>query len=55
MSAPSWLDDLHALTARFSGYGITPDLAALTLAEACGLYVFLHKLAAAAEGAANGG
>ncbi len=54
MSAPRWLDDLHALAARFSGYGITPDLAALTLAEAWGLYVFLEKLAAAG-GLANGG
>ena len=51
MSAAAWLQDLQALAARFSGYGVGPDLAALSLAEAWGLYVFLHKLA---QGASHG-
>lgn len=40
-----WLDDLHALAARFSGWGIGPDLASLTLAQAWGLYCLLRRLA----------
>jgi hypothetical protein len=47
MSAAGWMTDLQALATRFSSYGITPDLAALTLAEAWGLYVFLSRLAEA--------
>jgi len=42
----SWLDELQSLSARFSGYGIGPDLAGLTLAQAWGLFLFLHRLAA---------
>ena len=41
----SWLDDLQSLAVRFSGYGIGPDLAGLTLAQAWGLFLFLHRLA----------
>ena len=44
--AASWLDELQALAVRFSGYGIGPDLAGLTLAQAWGLFLFLHRLAA---------
>ena len=41
----SWLDDLQSLAVRFSGYGIGPDLAGLTLAQAWGLFLFLRRLA----------
>jgi hypothetical protein len=51
MRAAAWLEDLQMLVARFAGHGIGPDLAALTLAEAWGLYVFLNKLA---QGALHG-
>ena len=44
---PAWLTELHQLAVRHGAYGITPDLAALTLAEAWGLCVFLRRLAAA--------
>lgn len=45
MNAPAWLEDLQVLAARFAGLGIGPDLAALTLAEAWGLYRFLACMA----------
>ena len=46
MSRPaSWLVELQALAERFSGYGIGPDIAGLTLAEAWGLFVFLRRIA----------
>ena len=45
MNAPAWLEDLQALAARFAGLGIGPDLAALSLAEAWGLYRFLARIA----------
>ena len=44
--AGSWLDELQSQAVRFSGYGIGPDLAGLTLAQAWGLFLFLHRLAA---------
>ena len=47
MNRPAlWLDELRSLTVRFSGYGIGPDLAGLTLAQAWGLFLFLRRLAA---------
>ena len=45
MNGPQWLEDLQALAARCTGLGIGPDLAALTLAEAWGLYRFLSRMA----------
>ncbi len=45
MSARAWLEDLQSLAARCTGLGIGPDLAALTLAEAWGLYRFLARMA----------
>ena len=36
---------LGALACRYAGLGIGPDLAALTLAGAWGLFVFLRRLA----------
>ena len=46
MSRPAfWLEDLQALAVRFSAYGIGPDIAGLTLAEAWGLLTFLRRIA----------
>lgn len=45
MNAPGWVQHLQALAARFGAHGIGPDLAALTLAEAWGLYRFLSRIA----------
>lgn len=45
MNGPAWLEDLQALAARFAGLGVGPDLSALTLAEAWGLYRFLARMA----------
>jgi hypothetical protein len=45
MSASAWLKELQVLAARFGHCGITPDLAALTLAEARGVLAFLRRLA----------
>ena len=45
----SWLDELQSLAVRFSGYGIDPDLAGLTLAQAWGLFVFLRRLTGGAD------
>ena len=47
MSRPDlWFVELQALAVRFSGYGIGPDLAGLTLTQAWGLFMFLRRLAA---------
>jgi len=46
MSGARWLDELMALARRYSGYGIGPDLAGMTLAEAWAVYRFLSRLAA---------
>ena len=45
MNALAWLEDLQALSARHAGLGMGPDLAALTLAQAWGLYRFLARMA----------
>lgn len=46
MSRPAlWFDELQALAARYSAWGIGPDIAGLTLAEAWGLFVFLRRIA----------
>jgi hypothetical protein len=49
MNAPAWLEDLHALAARFAGLGISPELAALTLAEAWAVYRFVVRLSGGAD------
>lgn len=49
MKPAALLEDLQALAARFAGLGIGPDLAALTLAEAWGLYQFLAPMAGGAD------
>ncbi len=41
----NWLDRLQCLSVRFSYLGIGCDLAALSLIEAWGLYLFLSRLA----------
>jgi hypothetical protein len=45
MNGPALFEDLQALAARFSGLGIGPDLTALALTEAWGLYRFLERMA----------
>lgn len=44
MSRPYWIAELEALAAGI-GAGVGADLAALTLAELWGVYVFLRALA----------
>ena len=44
-----WIDELQMLAARFSGYGVGPDLAGLTLAQAWGVFVFLRRMAGSAD------
>lgn len=45
MNKPDWLKCLHTLAARFSQLGIGGDIAALSIIEAWGLYLFLSSLA----------
>lgn len=44
MNAPDWLAELPTLVGRHLGYGIGPDLGALTTVELWGLYCFLKRL-----------
>lgn len=41
---PDWLIALHNLILRFSEYGISHDLAGLSVQEAYGLYCFLQRM-----------
>ena len=41
----AWLSELESLTVRFGTFGIGPDLASLTLADAWGLYRYLSRVA----------
>lgn len=43
MNRPAWLDELELLVIRY-GNAIGPDLAALTMAELWGVYLFLRAL-----------
>lgn len=46
MTRPTeWEQQLQALAWRFAGAGIGPDLPALMLADAWGLYRFLARMA----------
>ncbi|MDD2722186.1 MAG: hypothetical protein PHH47_12860 [Gallionella sp.] len=45
MHTLDWLDDLQTLAARFTGLGINPDLAGLSVIELWALYRFLTRLA----------
>ena len=44
MSSAAWIEELQWLAVRFSGYGICPDAASLTLAQAWGVLVFLRRM-----------
>lgn len=45
MTSDGWINRLYELAARFQGYGITADLAGLSLVELWGLYCYLSHLA----------
>lgn len=47
MNNPDWLARLQSLSVRFSHLGIGADLAALSLIDAWGLYLYLSRLAEA--------
>ena len=49
MTGAPWLEELEMLAVRFSGYGIGPDVASLTLAQAWGVFVFLRRMAGGAD------
>jgi hypothetical protein len=49
MTAPTWLERLHWLAARFPEHGIGHDLAGLALIDLWGLYRFLERLAQEAD------
>jgi hypothetical protein len=41
----TWVEELQVLAMRFNQYGIGPDLANLTVAEAWGVYIYLLRVA----------
>jgi hypothetical protein len=45
MNNLDWLERLQCLSVRFSHLGIGADIAALSIVEAWGLYLFLSRLA----------
>ena len=45
MNNKAWLERLQTLCARFLHLGLGGDIAALSLIEAWGLYLFLMRLA----------
>ena len=45
MNGMHWLNELNGLLARFSGMGISADLASMGLIELWGVYCFLRRLA----------
>jgi len=45
MKPADWLDRVQCLAARFSDYGIDPDLAGLAAVDLWGLYLFLSRIA----------
>jgi hypothetical protein len=45
MNNLDWMERLQSLSVRFSHLGIGADLAALSIVEAWGLYLFLSRLA----------
>ena len=51
MTGTPWIEELQWLAARFSSYGIGPDMAGLTLAQAWGVFAFLRHLAGGAADA----
>ena len=49
MTGAPWIEELQMLAVRLSVYGIGPDLAGLTLAQAWGVLVFLRRMAVGAD------
>lgn len=47
MNGANWLNELEALLVRFSGLGISADIAAMSLCELWGVYCLLKRLAGA--------
>lgn len=45
MNSETWLERLQTLCGRFSHLGMGADLAALSIVELWGLYLFLSRLA----------
>jgi|CXWL01.1.fsa_nt_gi hypothetical protein len=45
MKPDDWLEHLQSLAVRFSHLGVGADLAALSMIEAWGVYLFLSRLA----------
>lgn len=45
MSDELWLDELETLLVRFSGLGISADIAVMSLCELWGVYCLLKRLA----------
>lgn len=45
MNNLDWMERLQSLSVRFSHLGVGADLAALSMIEAWGLYLFLSRLA----------
>ena len=45
MNNEAWLERLQTLTVRFAHLGIGADIAALSIVEAWGLYLYLSRLA----------
>lgn len=45
MNNLDWLERLQSLSVRFSHLGMGADMAALSIVEAWGLYLFLSRLA----------
>lgn len=43
-SPDDWLLELQALLGRVSGYGLTPDLAGLTIVQLKGVLAFLKRV-----------
>ena len=44
MNNEAWLERLQVLCNRFVSLGISPDLAALSLIELWGMYLFLSRM-----------
>jgi hypothetical protein len=44
MANDDWLERLHGLAYRFESFGVTPDLATMSMCELWAVYVFLRRL-----------
>lgn len=49
MTAPQWLAELEMLAIRYCSRGVEPDLSALTVSEAWGLYCHLVAVSRSEE------